>query len=85
MPRASSKQTTRTVAKKTRTAAQLEVAEAAVPSGEPDVSEYAIGDRVSHPKFGHGIVRAIDADKLTIEFAGKVVKQIVDYYVKRRS
>ena len=31
------------------------------------------------------VVTAIDADKLTIEFAQKVVKRIVDYYVTRRS
>jgi hypothetical protein len=29
-------------------------------------------------------VTAIDADKLTIKFADGQVKQIVDYYVKRR-
>ncbi len=47
-------------------------------------SEFAAGERVSHPKFGNGVVTAIDGDKLTIEFTGKVTKQIVDYYVKHR-
>jgi hypothetical protein len=47
-------------------------------------SRFTIGDRVSHPKFGNGIVKAIDADKLTIQFARNVIKQIVDYYVKHR-
>ena len=50
----------------------------------PRGSEFATGDPVSHPKFGNGIVTAIDGDKLTIEFTAKVTKQIVDYYVKRR-
>jgi hypothetical protein len=50
----------------------------------PKESEFSAGDSVSHPTFGHGIVKEIDGDKLTIEFAGKVTKQIVDYYVKRR-
>jgi hypothetical protein len=47
-------------------------------------SGYVLGDRVSHPKFGNGVVKAIEADKLTIQFGRKVVKQIVDYYVKHR-
>jgi hypothetical protein len=47
-------------------------------------SDFSVGDSISHPKFGNGIVTAIDGDKLTIEFDGKVTKQIVDYYVKHR-
>jgi hypothetical protein len=34
--------------------------------------------------FGDGIVTAIDANKLTIEFPNKIIKQIVDDYVKPR-
>ena len=47
-------------------------------------SGYVIGDRVSHPKFGDGVVTAIEVDKLTIKFANRRVKQILDYYVRRR-
>jgi DNA helicase II / ATP-dependent DNA helicase PcrA len=47
-------------------------------------SDYKAGDLVSHPMFGHGTVTAVDANKLTIEFKDGRVKQIVDYYVKRR-
>jgi hypothetical protein len=55
------------------------------PSGNtPKASEYAVGDQVSHPMFGSGTVAAVDADKLTIEFAKGVTKQIVDYYVRPR-
>ena len=50
----------------------------------PLQTEYAIGDRISHPMFGHGTVAAINADTLTIEFEGNVVKQILDGYVKPR-
>jgi hypothetical protein len=56
-----------------------------VPDLEARRSEFKNGDRVSHPKFGNGVVTAIDADKLTIRFARNVVKQVVDYYVKRRA
>jgi len=51
----------------------------------PKESGFSVGDNVSQPKFGNGIVKKIDGDKLTIEFAGKVTKQIVDYYVTRNS
>jgi DNA helicase-2/ATP-dependent DNA helicase PcrA len=47
-------------------------------------SEFEIGDHVAHPKFGDGVVKAIDGDKLTIQFKGHVIKQIVDYYMKHR-
>jgi len=50
----------------------------------PLQTEYAIGDLISHPMFGHGTVAAIDADTLTIEFEGNVLKQILDGYVKPR-
>ena len=46
---------------------------------------YSIGDRVSHQKFGDGVVTALDGEKLTIRFADGRTKQIIDYYVKHRS
>ena len=50
----------------------------------PNADKYALGDLISHPMFGGGTVVSIDADKLTIEFEGNVVKQIVDHYVKQQ-
>jgi DNA helicase-2/ATP-dependent DNA helicase PcrA len=47
-------------------------------------SKYAVGDDVAHPQFGDGTVTDIEGDKLTINFADGRVKQILDYYVKRR-
>jgi hypothetical protein len=47
-------------------------------------SDFKLGERVTHPKFGNGVVKAIDADKLTIQFGRNVTKQIIDYYVKHR-
>jgi hypothetical protein len=49
----------------------------------PYVSPFSIGDDISHPQFGEGTVTEIDDAKLTIDFAGRGTKQIVDYYVKR--
>jgi hypothetical protein len=48
------------------------------------VSDYAIGDQVSHPMFGNGTITGIDENKLTIEFSESVTKQIIDGYVKHR-
>ena len=47
-------------------------------------SAFVIGDPVSHPQFGDGTVTAIDGGTLTISFVGHQVRQILDYYVKRR-
>ena len=52
---------------------------AAVVAPSPPASKHAIGEHVTHPMFGNGTVRAIEADKLTIEFGNGVIKQIVDY------
>ena len=56
---------------------------AAVTAPIPYVSPFAIGDRISHPQFGEGTVTEIDDAKLTINFATRGTKQIIDYYVKR--
>ena len=56
---------------------------AAVTGDIPYVSPFAIGDHISHPQFGDGTVTEIDDAKLTINFASRGTKQIIDYYVKR--
>ena len=56
---------------------------AVAPSGPTTM--YAIGDDVAHPQFGDGTVTATEGDKLLITFADGRVKQILDYYVKRRT
>jgi hypothetical protein len=59
-----------------------EVSAAAAPAPIAHQSKYAVGDQVSHPMFGDGIVTAIDVDKLTIEFRNKVTKLILADYVR---
>ena len=59
-------------------------AQPAVTAPIPYVSPFSIGDHISHPLFGEGTVTAIDDAKLTIGFASRGTKQIIDYYVKRR-
>jgi len=48
------------------------------------VSDYKIGDHVSHPMFGNGTVTGIDDNKLTIEFSESLTKQIIDGYVTQQ-
>jgi hypothetical protein len=72
-------------ATKTKTqTSRAENATASTTAPSVGTSKYAVGDDVVHPQFGDGIVTDIDGDKLTIKFADGRVKQIVDYYVKRR-
>ena len=48
------------------------------------ISEFTVGDEITHPLFGDGKVTEIEGDKLTIEFADGRIKHIVDYYVRRK-
>jgi DNA helicase-2/ATP-dependent DNA helicase PcrA len=47
------------------------------------VSDYSIGDRVFHQKFGNGNVTGIDGNKLTIAFDAAGEKRVVDRYVEK--
>ena len=47
------------------------------------VSDFTIGDRVFHQKFGNGNVTAIDGNKLTIAFDKAGEKRVVDSFVER--
>jgi DNA helicase-2/ATP-dependent DNA helicase PcrA len=46
-------------------------------------SEYAIGDRVFHQKFGYGRIAKVDGNKLTIAFDKAGEKKVVDSFVTR--
>jgi ATP-dependent DNA helicase UvrD/PcrA len=47
------------------------------------VSEFAVGDRVFHQKFGYGNVVTVDGNKLTIQFDKAGQKRAVDIFVQR--
>jgi DNA helicase-2/ATP-dependent DNA helicase PcrA len=47
------------------------------------VSDFTIGDRVFHQKFGNGNVTAIDGNKLTIQFDKAGEKRVVGSFVER--
>jgi DNA helicase-2/ATP-dependent DNA helicase PcrA len=46
-------------------------------------SEFALGDRVFHQKFGYGHVARVDGNKLTIAFEKAGEKKVVDSFVTR--
>ena len=88
MPRTTAKKPpTKPRPKKAKAAASAANKQAKPEAERPAVTAtgYAAGELVSHPMFGHGTVTAVEADKLTIKFADGQVKQIVDYYVNRRT
>jgi DNA helicase-2/ATP-dependent DNA helicase PcrA len=47
------------------------------------VSEFKVGDRVAHAKFGQGRVAAVDGNKLTIDFDEAGQKKVVDSFLDR--
>jgi len=47
----------------------------------PGVSDYAIGERVFHQKFGYGMIEDIEGNKLSIEFDKAGAKKVIDSFV----
>src|SRR5262245_41653660 len=69
--------------RKPRTRLPLTIEGELVAKSTGAVSEFAIGDRVFHQKFGNGNVTAIDGNKLTIQFDKAGEKRVVDSFVER--
>ncbi len=53
----------------------------AIAIAETKSSIYVRGDRVFHDKFGYGIVKLVDGNKLQIEFDNSGMKNVVDSFV----
>ncbi|WP_286828204.1 MULTISPECIES: ATP-dependent helicase [Kordiimonas] len=47
------------------------------------VSDFAIGERVFHDKFGYGMVEDVEGNKLLVEFDKAGAKRVVDTFVTR--
>lgn len=47
------------------------------------VSDFAIGERVFHQKFGYGLIEDVDGNKLLVEFEKAGSKRVVDSFVSR--
>jgi len=54
-----------------------------VQTSDPSASLYMRGDRVFHQKFGYGLVRAVEGNKLTVDFDKAGEKKVIDQFVKR--
>jgi DNA helicase-2/ATP-dependent DNA helicase PcrA len=50
---------------------------------EPASSAYARGARVFHQKFGYGLVRAVEGNKLTVAFDKAGEKKVIDSFVEK--
>jgi DNA helicase-2/ATP-dependent DNA helicase PcrA len=49
-------------------------------SGDED-SHYKRGDRIFHQKFGYGLIRAVEGNKLTVDFDKAGEKRVIDSFV----
>jgi DNA helicase-2/ATP-dependent DNA helicase PcrA len=49
----------------------------------PKIGGFAVGDRVFHQKFGYGIVRRVEDNKLAIDFEHAGDKKVMDAFVER--
>ncbi len=48
----------------------------------PRIGQFEVGQRVFHRKFGYGAVRAIDREKLTVDFETSGDKTLIDSFVE---
>ena len=50
---------------------------------EPAAGSYKVGERVFHQKFGYGLVRGVEGNKLTVSFDKAGEKKVIDTFVER--
>ncbi|MFP6747246.1 MAG: UvrD-helicase domain-containing protein [Alphaproteobacteria bacterium] len=51
-------------------------------TSDPGVSDYAIGERVFHQKFGYGLIEDIEGNKLSIAFEQAGAKKVIDSFIQ---
>lgn len=54
----------------------------ASPSPAQTVSDFAVGERVFHDKFGYGMIEDVEGNKLLVAFEKAGTKRVVDRFVK---
>ena len=52
-------------------------------TSDPQATHYARGERVFHQKFGYGRVKAVEGNKLTVDFDKAGEKKVIDQFVTR--
>jgi DNA helicase-2/ATP-dependent DNA helicase PcrA len=54
-----------------------------VATGDPAVSKFTVGTRVFHQKFGYGLIREVDGNKLLVDFDKAGQKRVMDGFVAK--
>ncbi|MDE2134360.1 MAG: UvrD-helicase domain-containing protein [Alphaproteobacteria bacterium] len=54
-----------------------------VQTSDPQATHYAKGERVFHQKFGYGRIKAVEGNKLTVDFDKAGEKKVIDQFVAR--
>ncbi|MBO6505685.1 MAG: UvrD-helicase domain-containing protein [Kordiimonadaceae bacterium] len=54
----------------------------ATPAPSTEVSDFAVGERVFHDKFGYGMIEDVEGNKLLVAFDKAGTKRVVDRFVK---
>jgi len=62
---------------------ELEAAAQLVAVTEPGASEFAVGERIFHQKFGYGRVQSLEGNKLVVDFEKAGCKRVIDSFVER--
>ncbi len=62
---------------------QLEAKADLIASNAPGISDYKIGERVFHQKFGYGKIIGIEGNKLEIDFEMSGAKKVIDSFVEK--
>ena len=56
---------------------------AQVVEAKPLPGGFKMGERVHHAKFGYGVVRSVDGDKLAVIFENGGEKKVMDSFVEK--
>jgi DNA helicase-2/ATP-dependent DNA helicase PcrA len=54
-----------------------------IATSDPSKEMFRVGDKVSHSKFGQGLIVEKEGAKLTVDFPGVGKKRVIDAFVKR--
>jgi DNA helicase-2/ATP-dependent DNA helicase PcrA len=54
-----------------------------VQTSDPAATQFQRGERVFHQKFGYGVVRGVEGNKLTVDFDKAGEKKVIDQFVTR--
>ena len=54
-----------------------------VVTSDPDDSRFSVGERIFHQKFGYGRIRAVEGNKLEVDFEKAGAKRVIDSFVER--